>query len=390
MILVYVMCGLASSLASRSVDPIISVIARDLAISIDSAALISSLYALPFACSQPILGPIGDFYGKAPVLKWCLWLLTAALIASALAPNFPALLATRFVGGAVAGGVVPVAMAIISDAYPPKTRQLAIGRFVTASLMGTVLGASLAGFMAVNIGWRSFLMFAAVVAFVAAGASTFFVRSVRTDRPSGSHIKIADALGGYKKVFGNPKSILCFGTVFVEGVFFYGFTPYIGSLLLQSHRGGALEAGFILGGFGLGGILYSIFLPRILRLLRRSEMMMVGGVCYGGGLVGLALALPWPAIAAVFMISGFGFMMLHNSIQTEVSELAPSARASAFSMHSFSFFIGQGLGPLVMGAALATLGWVALIASAAVLAATGFVVPHLLKNFPTNSGSLWR
>jgi hypothetical protein len=51
-----------------------------------------------------------------------------------------------------------------------------------------------------------------------------------------------------------------------------------------------------------------------------------------------------------------GRFLLHNSVQTEETQLAPSARASSFSLHSFSFFLGQALGPMVYGIALPLAG----------------------------------
>ena len=38
-------------------------------------------------------------------------------------------------------------------------------------------------------------------------------------------IRLSDAISGYAKVFSNSKAFICFGTVFLEGVLFYGATP---------------------------------------------------------------------------------------------------------------------------------------------------------------------
>jgi len=53
---------------------------------------------------------------------------------------------------------------------------------------------------------------------------------------------------------------------------------------------------------------------------------------------------------------GCGFYMLHGSIQVYVTELAPRARALAMSLHSASFYLGLGLGPLVYGTGFARAG----------------------------------
>ncbi len=83
---------------------------------------------------------------------------------------------------------------------------------------------------------------------------------------------------------------------------------------------------------------------------------------------------------ASMVVLGFGFFLLHNSVQTEVTELAPSARASAFSLHAFSFFMGQALGPIVYGTTFPALGaTISLLAGSTILGATGLLAAKLLK-----------
>src|SRR4051794_6223482 len=106
-------------------------------------------------------------------------------------------------------------------------------------------------------------------------------------------------------------------------------------------------------------------------------MMAAGGGVAALGLGGVGLEVPWGAQMACMVVLGFGFFLLHNSVQTEVTELAPSARASAFSLHAFSFFMGQALGPMVYGLRLPIFGWPCI---AGVLRETGAVFG---QQFPT-------
>ena len=382
---VFILCGFASALSNRSMDPLLTMIARDFSVPITTAALLSSAYAFPYALSQPVLGPVGDFYGKTRVLKCCLWLLGLCTIGCIFAPTFDVLLGFRLLGGVAAGGIMPVAMASIGDKYPPEIRQLAIGRFLTAGLTGMILGASLAGIMAMTLGWRSFLYLTATFAFVAAIGTTLLLRE--TTRPVG-HIRFSDAVTSYGSVFANPKSWLCFGTVFLEAVALYGCTPFIGELIESNGLGTAREAGFVLAGVGIGGLIYSISLHITLRLLRRTQMMALGGCLAGVGLLGMALALPWPLMSFGFVVTGFGFMMLHNSVQAEVAELSTTARASAFSMHSCSFFLGQAIGPIIYGFGVHHVGQGWLVLNMALLAATGIVTSRLFARHPSASGRL--
>jgi predicted MFS family arabinose efflux permease len=58
--------------------------------------------------------------------------------------------------------------------------------------------------------------------------------------------------------------------------------------------------------------------------------------------------VPEVGIAGALLI-GLGFFMLHNSIQTRVTEVAPGARGSAVALHAFCYFLGQAVGPAVFG-----------------------------------------
>jgi len=64
----------------------------------------------------------------------------------------------------------------------------------------------------------------------------------------------------------------------------------------------------------------------------------------GGGLA-IALGLRH----RLFLVGGFGFYMLHNTVQVLATELAPSARGSALALFASCFFLGQGVGPALGG-----------------------------------------
>lgn len=373
---IFALCSFAASTSRTAVDPMVALIAADFAVPVATAALLSSAYALPFALCQPILGPIGDIWGKSRLLRASLWLLTFAMLAGALAPTFGVLLALRFIGGIGGGGTTPSGMAMIGDRYQGPDRQIALGRFVGAGLAGQIFGASIAGVMAEALGWRATLMLGGTVALVAALAATITMRE-----PPGrveKQFSVAEAVNGYKLVFANPRAYLCFGTVCAEGIALWGVTPYVADLLMRAGTGATKEAGFAVGAIGVGGLVCSFALPMLLRVMGRTALMAVGGVLGASGLVGLAFALPVGWLIAAFAATGFGYMMLHSSIQTESVELAPTARSSAYSMHAFFFFTGQTLGPIVVGLLLGQAGtFIAMMACAVLFALTGIVVSLL-------------
>ena len=370
------LCGFSGALATRLLDPLITSIAAEFATTVGVVALLSSAFALPFGLSQPLLGPTGDAFGKAVVIKVATAVLALCLLTSALAPDLTVLFISRILGGVAAGGIMPVCMALIGDRFPLAGRQVAMSRYIGATLIGQLVGVSAGGIIAEWIGWRGVLACAAVLAGVAAGAAiTMLPKSDTAPAP----LRVGDALARYRLVLSNPRSFVCFGVVFLEGLAIYGITPFIGELLRSRGAGGLRETGFVIGGLGIGGLLFAFVVPFILKFAKRPTMMAIGGTIAAVGLGGLGLEASWKVQLAFMVVLGFGFFLLHNSVQTEVTELAPSARASSFSLHAFSFFLGQALGPMVYGIALPAIGaTVSLTVGAAILVATGIVASQLL------------
>ena len=372
------LCGFSGALATRLFDPLITSIAADFATPVGVVALLSSAFALPFGLSQPFLGPTGDAFGKEVVIKVAVAVLALCQIASAIAPDLTLLFVSRILGGVAAGGIMPVCMALIGDTFSLAVRQVALSRYIGSTLIGQLVGASVGGMLAEWIGWRGVLGCAAALTVLAAVAALVMMPRNTKRRPG--RLNVGEALARYRLVLRNPRSFVCFGIVFLEGLAIYGIMPFIGVLLRSRGAGGLREAGFVIGGLGLGGLLYALVVPLLLRFASRPAMMATGGAVAALGLAGAGLEVPWSVQMGFMVVLGFGFFLLHNSVQTEVTELAPSARASAFSLHAFSFFMGQALGPMVYGLTLPIFGATTSFAlGAAILAATGVTASRLLR-----------
>ena len=95
----------------------------------------------------------------------------------------------------------------------------------------------------------------------------------------------------------------------------------------------------------------------------------------------IALNMAWYIQAAVFVLFGLGFYMLHNCIQVHVTDLSQTARGTALSMHSSAFFSGQAIGPIYYGFAFDHLGIaVPPLIGAGVILVIGLVCARLLRH----------
>jgi predicted MFS family arabinose efflux permease len=362
----------SSTLASRLLDPLVGEIAAEFEADAGRVALLATAFSLPYALVQPVLGPLGDALGKRRVIRACCILLAITLAAAALAPDLSSLMVLRMLAGAAAGGIFPLAIAMVGDQVPLARRQLALSRLLVAGLTGSAVGGALAALLAPFTGWRGVLLVAAGVAL--AGWWVLRGRDPGEGVPLGRRIDVVDVLRRYRQILGMARARALYGAVFVEGMLVFGMFPFLAPTLSERGLGGVAEAGMAVALFALGGFLFAAVAAPLLRLLSQRRVMQAGGALAALGLLGVGFAPLAPLLIGACLPIGFGFYMLHTSIQTGVTEVAPAARGSAVALHAFSFFLGQALGPVLVALGRAALGMEATL----VLAAMGLLLLGLV------------
>ena len=369
----------AASLSARALDPVLPHVASDFAVSIATAAGFASVFAFTFAIIQPALGAAADLFGKARLVIICLVLLGAANVLGALSSSFPMLFATRILAGVGAGGVFPIALGLASDLVGPEKRQIAIGRTLTGSMTGNLLGASLSGLVGDFLGWRGVLAVLGSLAVVASIAVALGFRGGALTRVP-AKIDLSVLKHGYRTIFANSNAKVCYSAVFIEGCCVLGLFPYIASFLFEQGVTSLSIGGLVIAGFAVGGLFYTATVSRLLPLIGVNGMMMSGAVLMGLQLAIIAFGPRWQFQALNFVLMGAGFYMLHGSLQVFASELSVEARATALSLHSFFFFMGQTVGPIAYGFGILNAGKIpALLTSAVIIVTLGMVCARLLR-----------
>lgn len=373
LLLVLAVASFTSALSMRLLDPLVPQIARDLMVASEAVALFGTAFALPYALGQPVTGALGDTIGKARIIQVCLAMLGLASILASLAPTYESMFAARALSGLFGGGIIPVALAMVGDRFEMAARQVALSRIVMATLLAQLLSTVGSGLLASVLGWRLVLLGSGLLA-VAAAALAFKFMKPRADaaRPAFS---LAGMRRGYAAILQSPRARVSYAAVFVEGLLIFGVAPFIAVLLERRGAGGVREAGFVIAGIGLGGIAYTLLVRRLLAATGGMlNMMRIGGGVCGAGLAVLSLGLSWPKEMVGCFVLGFGFFMLHNSLQTQATEIAPHARGSAVALFAFFFFLGSAIGPALYGLGIARLGpTVTFLCAAAAMALLGSV-----------------
>jgi predicted MFS family arabinose efflux permease len=379
LLLILGLASFVSALSIRIVDPVVPEIARDLGTTAAQVALLASAFSFPYAFGQPILGPLGDAVGKALIIKIGLAILAVTLAVSAIAPTIELLFAARILGGLASGGIIPLALAMVGDRFSITHRQFALSRILMAALIGQLAGAIGSGLVASYLDWRVVMALSCLASLAALIVTLQYLKPRAGAKRS--RLTIAGMRAGYERVFQNPRAGVCYAAVFIEGVSLFGLLPYVATLLEQKGAGGIREAGFVIAGMGIGGLLFTFIVRAMLRWLRgQMNLIRAGGLVAGMGLAAVAAAPTWPVEMAAFAVIGFGFYMVHNSLQTQATELAPDNRGAAVALHAFFFFLGQAAGPVLFVLGLATVGpGPSILVAALAMVLLGFAVAAALQ-----------
>ncbi len=169
---VIVLCaaGTAYSVLQSLVVPALGTLQRHLHTTTTGTGWIFTAYLLSASVLAPVIGRLGDLYGKRRALVWSLLALAAGSGVSALATSLPLMLAGRLVQGA-GGAVFPLAFAIVRDHLPPGQRARAIAMLSAVLTVGGALGTLAAGPIVALLSYHWLFGFPALFATAAAIAA---------------------------------------------------------------------------------------------------------------------------------------------------------------------------------------------------------------------------
>jgi len=146
--------GLIVALDVTVVSTALSTIRVHLHASIGQLEWTVNAYALSFAVLLMTASVLGDRLGRRRTFATGLAVFLVASAACALAPSIGWLIAARAVQGAGAAIVSPAALALLSEAFPPERRGLALGVFGGISGLAVVAGPVVGGAVTQGLAWQ--------------------------------------------------------------------------------------------------------------------------------------------------------------------------------------------------------------------------------------------
>ncbi len=142
------------SLDALVVTTALNAIRLDLNASIEALEWTVNAYTLTFAVLLMTASALGDRLGRRRLFVAGLALFTAASAACALAPGAGWLIAARAIQGCGAALIMPLALALLSAAFPAERRAAALGIFSGVTGLGVLGGPVVGGAITQGVAWQ--------------------------------------------------------------------------------------------------------------------------------------------------------------------------------------------------------------------------------------------
>src|SRR5471030_2375831 len=349
-------------------------VARDLAVTIPSAGLLVSGYALGVTVGAPLLAVLTSKWSRKSALLALMYLFIVGNVLCAIAPDYTLLMAARVVTSFAHGSFFGIGAVVAASLVPAEKRASAIALMFTGLTLANVLGVPFGTYIGQEFGWRATFWIVAGLGALSLAGLTYWLPNRHDAAPQGLRQELrvlrepATWLALAMTVFG-------FGGVFV--VFTYiapileqvgGFTPHAVTLILVLF-GVGLTIGNTIGG----------------KLADRALMPSLMGI-----FVVLAVVMAVFAktshyqLAAVITIFVWGVAAFATvpPLQSRVVDKARHAPNLASTLNIGAFNLGNAGGAwlggwtLERGFGLDALPWVAAAVALAALALTAFAAWH--------------
>jgi EmrB/QacA subfamily drug resistance transporter len=156
-------------------------IERDLGASLSSLEWTVNGYTLAFAVLLATGGRLGDIFGRRLTFLIGVTLFSLSSATAGLAPDTMSLVISRVVQGVGGALMMPATLSIVTNAFPPKQRGMAIGTWAGVSALALAIGPVLGGFLTEDVSWRAIFFINLPVGVGAVMATLFAVRESRDD-----------------------------------------------------------------------------------------------------------------------------------------------------------------------------------------------------------------
>ncbi|OGO85560.1 MAG: MFS sugar transporter [Chromatiales bacterium RIFOXYA1_FULL_46_5] len=194
---------------------LLPVIAADLAVSLPSAGLLVSLYALGVALGAPILTAMSSKMPRKTLLIGLMALFTMGNLLGAMAPDYYSLMLARVLTGMAHGVFFSIGSTIATSLVPKEKAASAIALMFTGLTVALVTGVPLGTFVGQYLGWQAVFYAVAALGFIAMIGSAILVPNNLPQQKSATFAEQLQVLTEPRLLMVYAKTALGYGGSFI-------------------------------------------------------------------------------------------------------------------------------------------------------------------------------
>lgn len=342
-------------------------VAGDLSVSIPSAGLLVTAYALGMIVGGPVVTLLTARVARKPLLVGLIAVAVVGNVGSAVAPNYALLLLSRSVAGLVVATFFAVAITTAVSMAPAGKQASTVAKLTLGMNLGIILGAPVGTLIGQSLGWQATFVAVAAVSFAG-------LLLVRRFVPTGPAMATGSVLGELR-VFTGRDVQLAIALTAVGNVGIVTVFTYLAPLLTQvsGFSAGAIPvlllvygAGAVLGNFLGGWLSDQALMPSLAGLLAVLAAVL--------GLFWLVSGLQVLAAVLTFVIGVLAFAVIPG-MQTRVVSSASAAPTLAVAVNASGFQLAAAVAGWLGGQVVtAGLGLRSIYLVGALLTGAGLVV----------------
>jgi predicted MFS family arabinose efflux permease len=130
----------------------------------------------------------------------------------------------------------------------------------------------------------------------------------------------------------------------IEAGLVFGAFAYIGADLHLRFGLSFAAVGLVVAAFALGGLAYAATVRALMDRIGQIRIATFGGIVMGLAFLILAVQPTWLLAPIGAAGIGYGFYMLHNTLQTVSTQMSPEARGTALGLFAAAYYFGQSAG----------------------------------------------
>ncbi|MCD1285295.1 Cmx/CmrA family chloramphenicol efflux MFS transporter [Brevibacterium sp. GP-SGM9] len=352
-------------------------IAVELDVSVGTAGLLSSAYAVGMVIGAPTMAAFARRWPPRLTLIACLLVFGGSHVVGALTSVFPLLVVTRVLSAFANAGFLAVALNTATALVPDNLKGRALSILLSGTTLATIAGVPAGSLLGTALGWRSTFWSIAVLCVVAAigiirGVADGIGRSAEGAAPS----RLLGELG--QLVTPRLAVAMTLGAL-ANGGTFAAFT-FLAPVVTGSAGLAEVWVSVVLMVFGVGSFLGVTAAGRLSDRWP-GRVLIVGGPLLLAGWIVLALSASHPgALIVLVFFQGVISFALGSTVITRVMYAASAAPTMGGSYATASLNVGAAAGPVLGAIGLsAGLGLLAPVWVASVLTAIALVVMLLFR-----------